>query len=251
MLVENKRGNYSFLKATLPYSAGVVADPGFEIVRVRIQPAPELPFAFALIERAMQRMGRPIHALCGIELRSPRPFSVEGFFDFNAVYASVLNRWDILRDGINPVARTNVAPEYEPPAEPLLYAFSYTAVSAADAPRTFVIAGAGELPEGSLDPAEIVRVGETSPEALREKARFVIGLMNSRLQALGVSWQGVTASNVYTAHNIFPLLRPELLARMGTAALHGLTWHYARPPLENVEFEMDARGCRLEVVITE
>ena len=30
MLVENKRGNYSFLKGIAPYSAGVVAEAGFE-----------------------------------------------------------------------------------------------------------------------------------------------------------------------------------------------------------------------------
>ena len=29
MLVENKRGNYSFLKGIAPYSAGVVAEAGF------------------------------------------------------------------------------------------------------------------------------------------------------------------------------------------------------------------------------
>ena len=32
MLVENKRGNFSFLKGIAPYSAGVVAEARFEVV---------------------------------------------------------------------------------------------------------------------------------------------------------------------------------------------------------------------------
>src|SRR6185312_3644943 len=36
MLIENKRGNYSFLKGIAPYSAGVIAEADFEIVHVRL-----------------------------------------------------------------------------------------------------------------------------------------------------------------------------------------------------------------------
>ena len=87
---------------------------------------------------------RPRQALCGIELRSPRPFTFQGFADFNGGYVDILKSWDILLDGLNPVARTNVAPEVDPPGEPLLYGFSYTVPSGQTA-ITFVVAGAGEL----------------------------------------------------------------------------------------------------------
>jgi hypothetical protein len=149
---------------------------------------------------------------------------------------------------VNPVARTNVAPEVGGPAQPSLYGFSYT-VPDTLAGATFVIAGAGELPEGSLDPHDVVRRGETSPAAIVEKARFVMGLMEGRLRGLDVSWKDVTATEVYTVHNIHPFISTELLRRMGAAAAHGLTWHYARPPIVSIEFEMDLRGCRREVVI--
>ena len=36
MLAENKLGNYCFLKGIAPYSAGVVAEVGFEIIHVRL-----------------------------------------------------------------------------------------------------------------------------------------------------------------------------------------------------------------------
>ena len=41
-----------------------------------------------------------------MELRSPKPFSFAGFNQFNAGYIDVLKKWDILFDGMNPVART-------------------------------------------------------------------------------------------------------------------------------------------------
>jgi hypothetical protein len=242
MIIENSKGNYSFLKGISPYSAGVVAARGFAIEHVRLQSALPLHGGFSAIEKHLKALGRPRQALCAIELRSPRPFTFQGFADFNAGYVDILKSWDILRDGLNPVARTNVAPEVDPPSEPMLYGFSFTAPL--DQPGiTFVVAGAGELPEGSLDPHDVVRRGEDSPDALRAKAQFVLGLMDSRLRGLGAGWKDVTTTNVYTVHNIHPLLRtfPRLE--------HGITWNYTRPPIVSIEYEMDLRGCRREIVI--
>ena len=92
--------------------------------------------------------GRPIHALCGMELRSPKPFTFQGFIDFNAGYIQVLKDWGVIAGGVNPIARTNIAPEIGAPQEPALYGFSYTAKATSDK-KTFVVAGGGELPEGS------------------------------------------------------------------------------------------------------
>ena len=249
MLIEHRRGGYSFLKGIAPYSAGAVASPAFEIEHARLFPALPLKSGFALVERHLAALGRPRHALCGMELRSPRPFTFQGFSDFNAGYVTVLKGWDLFQDGLNPVARTNVAPEVGAPAEPLLYAFSYT-VPARHAPRTFVVAGAGELPEGSLDPHDVVRRGEDSPAALAEKARFVMGLMSGRLKELGATWDRVTAADIYTVHDIHPFLARDVLAPMGTASMGGVTWHYARPPIVSIEYEMDMRGVRREIVVS-
>jgi len=187
--------------------------------------------------------------MCGMELRSPKPFSFAGFNEFNAGYVDVLQKWAILFDGLNPVARTNVAPEINPPAEPSLYGFSYTVPSMKAARKTFVVAGAGELPEGSLDPKDVVRRGETTAEAIQEKARFVMGLMEGRLRELRVGWSDVTTSEIYTVHNIRPFLEVELVNRLEQGGAHGLTWHYSRPPIVSIEYEMDLRGCATELVI--
>jgi hypothetical protein len=247
MLVANKRGNYSFLKGIAPYSAGVVAEAGYEIVHIRLPRYFPLRAGFDAVEAHLKRAGRPLQAMCGMELRSPKPFSFTGFNQFNAGYIDVLRKWDILLDGLNPVARTNIAPEVNPPGEPSLYGFSYTVPSKASR-KTFVVAGAGELPEGSLDPHDVVRRGEYGPAAIREKAYFVMVLMEGRLRGLGVGWSDVTVSDVYTVHDIRPFIE-ELVKRLEGDGAHGLTWHYSRPPIESIEYEMDLRGCITELAI--
>lgn len=248
MLVSNPKGGYSFLKGISPYSAGVVATPDFEIRRARLSKPLPVGEAFALLDAHLAAAGRPPQALCGIELRSPRPFTFKGFNDFNAGYVQHLESRKILMNGLNPVARTNVAPEIAPPAVPVVYAFSYT-VPRRGAMPSFIVAGAGELPEGSLDPHEVVRRGEDSLDALREKAGFVLGLMDARVRGLGVDWEEVTAVDVYTVHNIAPFLASLIVPRTGNAR-HGIAWHYTRPPITGIEFEMDVRGCAQEIMLT-
>jgi hypothetical protein len=248
MLVENKAGNYSFLKGIEPYSAGVVAETGFEIVHLRFPRYIPLRAGFDAVEAHLRAAGRPLQAMCAIELRSPKPFSFAAFDEFNAGYIEALTKWDILLDGMNPVARTNVAPVANPPGEPSLYGFSYTVPSKAKR-KTFVVAGAGELPEGSLDPRAVVRRGESSPAAIQEKIRFVMGLMERRLRGLSVTWSDVTVTEVYTVHDMHPFLETELLKRQEQGGAHGLTWYYSRPPIESIEYEMDLRGCGTELVI--
>lgn len=248
MRIENRPGGYSFLKGISPYSGGVAALPGFEIVHVRLERSVPLEPGFAAIDRYLESRRRPRHALCAVELRSPRPFTFQGFQEFNQGYVSILRRWGLLLGDVNPIARTNVAPHLLPPIEPVVYGFSVTA-PAEDAPVSFVIAGSGELPEGSLDPHDVVRRGEISTDAMREKARFVMKLMSERLAGLDVSSKQVTATQVYTVQNIHPLMEPEILTAMREASALGIHWHYARPPIESIEYEMDLRGCRREEIL--
>lgn len=247
MLIPNPQGGYSFLKGIAPYSGGVVANAGLEIERARLARPLPIADAFARVDAHLSALRRPVQALCGMELRSPRPFTFHGFSEFNAGYVTFLEKRNILVNGLNPVARTNVAPEIAAPSEPVVYAFSYT-VPAPGARLSFVVAGSGELPEGSLDPHDIVRAGENSTDAITEKARFVLRLMNDRVIGLGANWDEVSVVDVYTVHDIAPHLAPLLVPRTGNAR-HGITWNYTRPPIVGIEYEMDVRGCAREIVL--
>lgn len=245
-LVEHPVGNYRFLPGIAPYSCGAISAPGFEIVHVTLQRSLPYHEGFARVAAFLDAEQRPKAALCGMELRSPRPFTFEGFGQFNAEYAALLQEWGVFVNGMNPVARTNVAPEVTPPVEPQLYGFSYTRRSASDAPPTFVVAGGGELPEGKLARADIVALGDVSPQGVATKARFVMDLMENRLYGLGVNWSRVSVADVYTIHPIEHLLPEVILQRIRPADGHGIHWHYSRPPIAEIEFEMDVRGVRNE-----
>jgi hypothetical protein len=97
-------------------------------------------------------------------------------------------------------------------------------------------------------PQGIVRLGDTSPEAMREKARFVMGVMQDRLREVG-EWSRVSAIDVYTALPIDGLLLDEILRPAGAAAIHGIRWFPSRPPIQGLEFEVDMRGVARELTI--
>ena len=242
------QGNYRYLPGVFQYSAGVAAEPGFAIERARLARPVPLTEGFAAIETHLAAIGRPRAALCACELRSPAPFTEDGFLAFNRRYVETLARWGLYRDGRNPVARSNVCPEIAPPAEPSFYAFAYTVPTGGAARRSFQVAGSGEAPEGKPSYRDhIVRRGDTSPTGLREKARFVLAEMERRMAALGFGWADVTETQLYTVHDIHALLGEEMVGRGATPG--GLTWHFCRPPVVGLDFEMDVRGIPREIVI--
>lgn len=249
ILVDNPHGNYRFLTGIAPYSAGVIAMPGFEIVRATLQRPIPYRAGFDLIDDYLATLERPRAALCAVELRLPRPLSFAGFAEFNAGYQDLLARWDLLLNGRNPIARTNIAPAIAAPAAPSLYAFSYTVPTTAPV-ATFVVAGAGDLrDQADLSAAAVVRPGESSPDALREKASAVMAVMTARLTGLGADWDAVTAVDIYTAQPVDSFLADVVLAPMGRAAGHGVHWHVSHPPIADLVYEMDLRGVRVELRI--
>jgi hypothetical protein len=240
-------GGYRYIPAVFQYSGGVAAEPGFAIVRVRFHRPVPLAEGFARVEQAIREAGRPLTAFCACELRSPAPFTEDGFRAFNEIYAGTLRKWDVMQGDTNPVARSNVCPEIDPPTQPSFYAFCYTVAAQSTLP-TFVVAGSGEAQEGKGNYRDhTVRFGETSLDAVAEKARFVLGEMERRLSLLGFSWADTTATQVYTVHDLHPFLADEIVRRGATRA--GLTWHYARPPVRDLEYEMDCRAIAEERVI--
>ena len=143
-----------------------------------------------------------------------------------------------------------------PPAEPSLYAFAYTMPLADRGSRgdglspTFVVAGAGDLRDQStLSPSAVVRPGETSAAALREKAAAVMQVMQARLDGLGVAWSAETTVDIYTVFPLHPFLADTVLDHIGAAADRGVNWHYARPPIAGLAYEMDLRCVHQEYTL--
>ncbi len=251
MVSDFAAGNYRFIPAVFQYSSGVCALDGFEIERVRFDKLLPLAEGFGAAAKYIEGAGQRLTSFCACELRSPAAFTEAGFLAFNKHYVKTLSEWGIFDGAINPVARSNVCPEIDPPAEPSFYAFSFVRPVAGGrraAPPDFVIAGGAELRSGTGSyPERIVRYRDLSPDGMKEKVRFTVDEMGSRLAAFGFSWKETTAVQAYTVHDFQPLMAEEIVRR--GAARSGLTWHFARPPVVDLEFEMDCRRVTQETVI--
>jgi hypothetical protein len=247
VLRDHADGGFSFLTGIAPYSCGVVASPGHRLVRVVL--AHPLPWRLGLegALRMLERKGRPLEALAGVELRSPTVRTMHEFAQFNGTYLEAMCALGVIGDGPNPVARTNVVPSRPVSADTVVHAVTVSMPAADGSQRpSFVVAGAGELIEARLQEAAIVRRGEVSASALEEKARFVVGVMEERLAGLGASWAQVTCASVYTRHPMGATV--DAVVRDATGDRFGVTWYDAAPPVVDIEFEMDARGGTDEIV---
>jgi hypothetical protein len=241
-------GNFEFLEGGFPYSAGVIASPGYRLVRARFAQAPNINNGFTSIAQHLSAIGRPLTSLCAVELRSPQPFTFAGFHEFNVGYVKVLSDWGLVRNGLNPVARSNVCPAFEPPNQPQFHAFTYTVPERAIPNASdYVVAGSGEWPEGQPFPEAIIARDDVSPAGLAAKVSFVMQTMQARCTGLGGDWGRLTAAQVYTTQNYHPLVESHL----GVAGLNrnGLSWHFCRPPIVGLEFEMDVRSVFNELVL--
>ena len=240
-------GGYRYIPAAFQYSSGVAALPGYRLERARFSRLLPMAEGFARIKAHLESLGRPLAAFAACELRSNLPWSMDGFREFNMGYAAVLKDWGIMKGEDNPIARSNVCPELDPPAESgLFYAFTYTVPDDKAGP-TFLLAGNAERRnDGPLEQA-IVAYGDTSPEGLRAKARQTLSEQERRLTAFGFGWEDTTAVQVYTVYDFHSILLDELTAR--GAARSGLTWYPCRPPIQKVDFEMDCRGLEKEILL--
>jgi len=182
-----------------------------------------------------------------MELRIPKVLSREGFDEFNRPYIERLKAWGLDVAGANPVTRTNVAFETNPVSEPMLAGFYYTMPSAMR-DETFVLSGAPEIAsrEGGI---QIVARGDTSADGLRQKLECILHVLGAHLSEMKLKWEMATAVNVYTVFDVHPLLASALLPVLGAASHAGVTWHYARPPVNGLDVEIDVRAVKTEVIL--
>ena len=245
MATTETAGGYRYSPHAFQYSGGVEALPGYRIERVEFSRPLALAAGFAWIERFLNEQGVPLASFCACELRSPAQFTDQGFIDFNRHYTGTLMRWGVMKNPEdNPVARSNVIPELHKPSEPSFHAFCF-ARPHAGAAGSFVIAGSGEADDRPVPYREkTVRYGETSADAMRDKALFVLGRMEARMAPFGKTWADTTATQVYTVYDVHSHLADAIVGR--GAAQHGLLWHYARPPVQGLEYEVDCRSVPVE-----
>jgi hypothetical protein len=80
-----------------------------------------------------------------------------------------------------------------------------------------------------------------------EKAKWVLQEMERRMSAFSGDWSQTTAVQLYTVQDVYSLLESELGKR--GVFRNGLTWHFNRPPVVDLEYEMDCRRVHIERVV--
>jgi len=239
------KGGYRYIPAVFQYSSGVAAEAGFEIERARLLRPLPLADGFAFAERHLSGLGRPSTAFAACELRSAAPFTEQGFHDFNREYVKTLARWASTKTRRirwrAPTSVLRTASRGAGALRVLVYGSGFRLTSRRFHRRR---RRRGARRHGELSRAHGA-LRRNFPDAMREKVRHVVEEMEQRLAALGFSWQDAVSTQAYTVQDIGALVGPEIAAR--GAAPGGLSWHFARPPVEGLEFEMDVRGPAREI----
>jgi hypothetical protein len=171
---------------------------------------------------------------------------VQEFQAFNSEYLKTLHAWGCRHGEINAPARSNIAPITEVPSGSSFFAFTYT-VPDANAAGDFLISGLPEIKAGATGSDRTFGGRDVSLKGLAAKARYVMEGLRTRVEALGCDWGGITASQVYTVHDFRPVLE-DLFAELGISQI-GVAWYPGWPPVVDMEFEVDVRRVRTELVI--
>ena len=233
MLRHNPSGNYRFLAAEgRPFSSGVVADAGHDLVHARFERPVPLEAGFAGAVDHVVAAGRPAGAIAGFELRIPGPLSSAGFEEFNQAYVARLKSLGLVVDGLMPAARTNVAPAVGGVSVPSVYAVTYTVVARRTRPG-FLLSGVPET-EGR-NPADMLD--------------SIIKLLSTRLAELGATWDEATSIQLYGLDEFQDALVKKVLPQTGLAAIHGIQWFPSLPPIEGLKYEIDLRSTGTELVL--
>lgn len=239
-MITNESGGYRYLPGSRFAAHGVAADAGMRIDRVIFERPQELSAGFGLVRTILEAEGRPLHALCGIELRMPRRLRFPAFRELNDRYLEQLDEWGVLVDGQSPFCRTNVAPRSSSLTGPAIGAFSFT-YGAANGARDFLLSGAAEIPVDAPYPDGVVRRGDTSPAGMAEKARAVAEIIKQHMTSLELKWNASATVHVYSQYDVAFATMREALAQVGVVPQEGLIWHDADPPTDEIEIEIDVR----------
>ena len=238
-LVQHPSGAFAYLPAGTTFSNGVVVAADHRLVDWEFADPLPLRIAFDRIGAELDQRGLGRTALAGVELRSPAPFTPEGFAEFNAEYTGLLAEHFPLPDGtLPPFARTNVAPVEAQVAEPSVRAVQIVEPHPGGG-GDFVASGVAEV-TGAVTPDSVIAFGDASPAGLRTKVDFVVAALAARVADLGVSVDQARTIDVYTAHPL-DWIEAVVAATFGGASRHGVHRWIARPPVTDLEFEM---GCK-------
>ncbi len=180
--------------------------------------------------------GRPLTSFCACELRSPAPVHRAGLSRLQrGLRGHAAEMGPVRRQGQSGRAQQCMSGEVDPPAE----SRSTRSHSPWPAPRR------AELRDRRQRGGDgrVVRATASAPSATaRNQPRRLAreGALRARRDEaparglFDLCWADTTATQVYTVHDLHPFLADEIVRR-GAARVPDSTWHFARPPVRELE----------------
>lgn len=246
-LIDHPTGAFAYLPGGPPFSQGVVAHDGYQIVEWEFRHPQPLPAALHRIGHEFGLRGLGWESLVGVDLRSPVQFDGPGFAAFNADYLATLREhYPLAPDALAPFTRTNIAPVEVYLSEPSIRAVQVIERCAAGG-ADFVLSGVAEIP-GAPTPEETIAFRDTSDEGLRAKVDFVVAELALRVEKLGVSTGDARSVDVYTAHRL-GWLEPVVADTFSSVGRHGLHRWLGRPPIVDLEVELGCKRLSGQVIL--
>jgi hypothetical protein len=243
-LFDTLAGAYKILPGGPAYCTGIIPYEGFEVVRVQLEPWLPLDQGYAFVEAYLKRIGRPVQAFCGIEMRQPAQLTFDRWSGFNGPYLEQLRKWGLMYGDKSGVCRSNIALAIHPPAVASVCAFSYTGPATSKG-VTFCLSGTADIdPNG-----KIIAEGDTSPAAMHTRARYTIDVIGISLGGLQLSWSDASQLAIFHVADIPGLWGPNLLGVVGEPIRRGVLVYRARPPIAGGEVELEARGIQQELTV--
>jgi hypothetical protein len=244
-LLENREGGYQILPAGGVFSGGVTPLPGHEVVHVLLHPWTPLKEAWGFIEAYLKGLGRPVQALCGMELRIPEQLTFDDFRAFNRPYVEQLTKWSLVLGPYSAVCRTNVVPAADAPTQAVVHAFSYCVPSEYTG-TTFCISGTADIDARG----QIVAAGDVSPAGMKLRLQHCVDVLTERLAMLELAWSQATHIDLCVVQDTPGLMAAVVIPGLQGAASRGIRVHFARPPIIGSEVELECRSCRRELTLS-
>jgi hypothetical protein len=127
----------------------------------------------------------------------------------------------------------------------VLHAFSYVAPASGNS-STFCVSGTADIDARG----KIVAAGDTSVSGMRDKLKYVLDIITTRLAELELEWNDVTSVDLYAVADISDLWGSVILPALGAAGDTGIRLHRARPPIVGSEVELEARAVAQELTLS-
>lgn len=254
-MINRPEGDFKFTPGSPTFCGDVLPLRGHTLAHATfVKPLP-LTRAFSAIKKYLNGIGRPMAAFCGAELRMPEQLTPDGFASLNVHYQALLDKHGLRQTGpdgkvYGTGTRTNVVPQevHAKPAEASVFGFTFTIPGKPIGGRKpFACSGSGENAGPTRE--SFIALGDTSPTGMRKKANWVMDRYIQRLPAMGVGWSDITHLNMYCVVDPGSVIASEVLSVMNPNATLGVHWHYARPPIAELEFEVDVRGVAHEIFL--